>query len=247
MSFKDIFKKKEPKSKKEEAKETVLGFIIIAAIAWFFFSGNDDQNSAAQPDEPATKNAQASSTPQDQTAKPVSKPTPTIITLADYKRLPSDKRKASVAAAVAAFENSAADLESFTICMNEFASTKSESLIFKDVIGWCEAERQNNRARFESHFDELASDESNLDSTAVVMCKDFVKSSLVSPSTADFPWLDHTVQKLGQGTYIVRSYVDAQNKFGAMIRANYSCEVKYRGQGDEFLNSSWELRDLQIN
>lgn len=233
MSFKDIFKKQEPKSKKEEAKDTAVGFLFIALIVWMFWPSDE-----ARDDKAGSEVA---------TSEPATKALPAAITLADFKTRSVEQRKSDVSAAVAVLENSGPDRVNFYNCMSDFAVTKSADLTFNEVLGWCEAERQTNRERFENHFDELASEEMNLDSTAVVMCKDFVKSTLVSPSTADFPWLDHSVQKLGKGTYIVRSYVDAQNKFGAMIRANYSCDIKYRGKGDEFLNSSWELRDLQID
>ena len=60
---------------------------------------------------------------------------------------------------------------------------------------------------------------------AYIMMEDFVKQRLKSPSTAKFPGVfdgraDH-VTALGNQTYRIVSYVDAQNSFGAMIRTQF--------------------------
>jgi len=57
-----------------------------------------------------------------------------------------------------------------------------------------------------------------------------VTNSLRAPSTADFPWIVEAML-IGGDVYITNSYVDAQNGFGAQIRTNYSCTVKYNGGG----------------
>jgi len=80
---------------------------------------------------------------------------------------------------------------------------------------------------------------------AAIQCKGFVKAYLKSPATADFPWADYTATPLGDGTYSVRSYVDAQNSFGATIRSNYTCVVKYLG-GDDAYIGNWQLINMQI-
>jgi hypothetical protein len=55
----------------------------------------------------------------------------------------------------------------------------------------------------------------------------YVESMLKSPSTADHPWVlaSDIVTKISEGKYRVRSYVDAENAYGAMLRAYYSCDV----------------------
>lgn len=81
---------------------------------------------------------------------------------------------------------------------------------------------------------------------AVIQCQQYVKARLRAPSTADFPFLDHNVTNTGSETYLVRSYVDAQNGFGAMIRSNYRCEIRYTG-GEDAEARNWHLVDLQMN
>lgn len=65
---------------------------------------------------------------------------------------------------------------------------------------------------------------------AYTACQGFVRDRLKAPSTADFPWVKSSdvTESLGDGRYRVRSYVDAQNSFGAMIRNSYDCTVRYR-------------------
>lgn len=80
---------------------------------------------------------------------------------------------------------------------------------------------------------------------AIVHCQNFVRDRLRAPATADFPFLDRQVTPAGNDTYVVASYVDAQNAFGAMIRNDFRCTVRYRG-GDEAASSSWELVNLEL-
>ena len=79
---------------------------------------------------------------------------------------------------------------------------------------------------------------------AYIMMEEFVKQRLRSPSTADFPGVfqgraDH-VEYLGNQTYKIRSWVDAQNGFGATIRNNFVGEIS---QVDE---QNWQLISLEI-
>jgi hypothetical protein len=79
---------------------------------------------------------------------------------------------------------------------------------------------------------------------ASVQCRNFVKDRLKSPSTAKFPMSKG--QNIGNNTYTVFSYVDAQNSFGATIRKNWSCKLRYSG-GDDGYRSNWELLDIDID
>jgi hypothetical protein len=61
---------------------------------------------------------------------------------------------------------------------------------------------------------------------AGMACEDYVKASLVAPSTADFQsFLGRQVADLGNWNYSVSSYVDSQNSFGAKIRTYFTCQV----------------------
>ena len=84
---------------------------------------------------------------------------------------------------------------------------------------------------------------SSEDLLAYNYAEDFVKKQLRSPSTAEFAGLfekrDH-ITKIGTREYRIQSYVDSQNGFGAMIRSNWSCTIKF--QGDRVL-----CNDLVVN
>jgi hypothetical protein len=86
---------------------------------------------------------------------------------------------------------------------------------------------------------------------ASVICKEYVKNSLLSPSTADFPWPSSSdTKEFANKIYEVRSYVDAQNGFGAMIRNNYYCQLQYTGAdtSDAEANiENWNLLDFSMN
>lgn len=85
----------------------------------------------------------------------------------------------------------------------------------------------------------------DLTTMAFIQCQDLVKGELISPSTADFPSFDFESNIAPDDLYIIRSYVDSQNGFGATIRTRWRCKVRYIG-GDEAAPSSWRLVDLQM-
>jgi hypothetical protein len=70
-----------------------------------------------------------------------------------------------------------------------------------------------------------------------------VQTKLVAPSTAKFPNFSYnSVRTVDYCTWIVTSYVDSQNSFGAMLRTRYRAKVmKLDPSG-----SRWKLLDLQI-
>ena len=82
--------------------------------------------------------------------------------------------------------------------------------------------------------------------SAAIHCKDFVHDRLVSPSTADFPFIRPPTRSLGNNTYVSRSYVDSQNRFGATVRTEYVCTVRFNG-GSHASREDWTLIELKMN
>jgi hypothetical protein len=74
-------------------------------------------------------------------------------------------------------------------------------------------------------------------SLAIVNAQSHVKSLLKAPRSAKWPGvfdvadLRNHATKMKDGTYIVRSFVDAQNSFGAMIRTWYVVRLRLRDNG----------------
>ncbi len=67
---------------------------------------------------------------------------------------------------------------------------------------------------------------------ATTLCKRAVEQKLVSPASAKHPWVlsKDVTHDLGNNRYRVLSYVDSQNKFGAMLRTQYDCVVERVGE-----------------
>ncbi|NLT49270.1 MAG: hypothetical protein GXX92_12730 [Clostridiales bacterium] len=81
---------------------------------------------------------------------------------------------------------------------------------------------------------------SNNQFVAYAMATEFVEQMLLAPTTADFPsFRSEAVQQVNYDTWIVNSYVDSQNAFGAMIRTHYRAKVMFLG------DERWKLLDLQ--
>lgn len=80
-------------------------------------------------------------------------------------------------------------------------------------------------------------------SDACFISQKFVKQNLKAPSTAEFPmWTEENCKATPNGdVWKVRSYVDAQNGFGAMIRSDYGVEMRYHPDAD-----NWTLLDILI-
>ena len=85
---------------------------------------------------------------------------------------------------------------------------------------------------------------------AFIQCSLYVENMLKSPSSADFPASSTAnIQELENKVFEIRSYVDSQNSFGAMIRTNFYCKIQYTGdpKGDEADTRNWTLLDLQFS
>lgn len=71
---------------------------------------------------------------------------------------------------------------------------------------------------------------------AVIACQDFMEGRLRAPATAEHP--RNTGQATRSGSeFTVRSYVDSENGFGAMLRTNYTCVIRLSGD-------TWRLVSL---
>lgn len=77
-------------------------------------------------------------------------------------------------------------------------------------------------------------------------CQDLVKGRLKAPTSASFPVYPALPTNLGDGGLVViRSYVDAQNSFGAMLRTNFRCKLQYTG-GDAASGAAWKFVELTM-
>ena len=69
-------------------------------------------------------------------------------------------------------------------------------------------------------------------------CQDFILEELKAPSTAEFQKRDSKkVYKETENIFIVSMYVDAENSFGAMVRTDFECRLRYTDAGQWLLLS----------
>ncbi len=168
------------------------------------------------------------------------------LTLADYKAGEVEDREELILALMADQSLSQTDLSFYVNCMGDYAGSKSEELMFAAVFKWCSGDAKNDRAAFEAHFNEL--DAKDLSFDASTMCQQLIKRQLTSPATADFGGWRRAGQ--GQWRYLSAGHVDAQNAFGAVVRASFTCDLQYGGLDEfgEYLKmSNWTIHDVAIS
>ena len=81
---------------------------------------------------------------------------------------------------------------------------------------------------------------------AYIQCQGFVKDRLKAPATAEFSYSDFTSSALVDNQLTIKSYVDAQNSFGAKLRNNFLCTVKWN-EANSANAGSWELVSIQMD
>jgi len=75
---------------------------------------------------------------------------------------------------------------------------------------------------------------------ACMMAEEFVTPNLKAPATAQFSGFEESCRAyFADGVWTIRSYVDSQNGFGALIRTGYVAKLTYTPD-DEM----WHLQDL---
>lgn len=81
---------------------------------------------------------------------------------------------------------------------------------------------------------------------AFVISKEFVTQKLLSPKSADFPFMDFKFSNVIDNTIVIESYVDAKNAYGTEIRHNYTIKMKKIGS-DWADSNSWQVISLDFN
>lgn len=81
---------------------------------------------------------------------------------------------------------------------------------------------------------------------AFVISQEFVKQKLLSPKSADFPFMDYKYSNVIDNTIVIQSYVDAKNAYGTEIRHNYTIKMKKIGS-DWADSNNWQVLSLDFN
>lgn len=220
------------KSTAKEISEALSGLTVLGVIIWFgwgyLFPGNDNDQSSVSDKPPGELIAAHSE-----------------LTLKGYADLVAEERSALVAA-LSEQAGLPEDIQAQMVnCVGDYAYTKASDLDLSEIHQWCQAEYERGDDAFGDHFNELAADD--LSSHASVMCQEQVKSKLMSPSSADFPWLPDQLIRRPRQTFFIRSHVDADNAFGASIRLTYICELQHDLEGNPYDISSWNFEVVEVH
>lgn len=76
---------------------------------------------------------------------------------------------------------------------------------------------------------------------AIYRAEKEVLKRLRSPTTAEFNDPNPRVDKINDTAFVVKSYVDASNAFGAIIRNNYTCTLSYHRKAQYTLCENIEI------
>ncbi|KAA9227029.1 hypothetical protein F6I42_03370 [Corynebacterium amycolatum] len=68
------------------------------------------------------------------------------------------------------------------------------------------------------------------------LCHKQVKARLKSPDSADFEGLTEFTAEKTTDSWKILGHVDSQNSFGAVIRTNYSCNVRPTSETDAMVS-----------
>ncbi|MCK9186255.1 hypothetical protein M0P48_02340 [Candidatus Gracilibacteria bacterium] len=75
--------------------------------------------------------------------------------------------------------------------------------------------------------------------TACTYAQIEIENKLKSPSSAEHQACRYnTYTSLGNDKYVVESYVDAENAYGATVRTDYKCTVTLTGSDVYYINCS---------
>lgn len=85
----------------------------------------------------------------------------------------------------------------------------------------------------------------DLSSKAFIISQDFVKNRLKSPASAIFSNYNYNYKIIDSTKIQIKSCVDSQNSFGAMLRTYYSVTVGYNG-GRWMNENNWTLYDIKF-
>src|SRR5579863_6173791 len=83
--------------------------------------------------------------------------------------------------------------------------------------------------------------QSNASMAFIMATNHFVRDELAAPSTAEFTQSD--VKYLGNCSFSVSGYVDAQNAFGAKLRHSFSANVRYNPDDDTCMGYNLHIND----
>lgn len=155
----------------------------------------------------------------------------------------ADRRDDIVPTLMAYYGADKTDVAGYTNCIGDLAVSKSQDLKLVDVFGWCKTESDNNRERFLQHINELDIPDRSV--MAGIICNNIITEQLISPASADFPFVPDMTRYKGNERYAIRTHVDSQNAAGAMLRSGWFCDIQFSGVGDDADRTKWKVHAVE--
>lgn len=237
-----IFSKTERRPKILRRSVSAVVSVVLAVVAAGFMSDEAKQASVAKRDaRQADRAAQAAEAVSPALpVEPVADPA-----LGEYRNMPTRQRSEALGGAMVAAGIDQAGIDDFTRCLGYYIPQNPDDTDLSVAVGWCDFDRINNPEKFAAHRNEM--DEPDMSTKAAVICNNLVRQSLKSPSSAKFPWVPDMSRRPNRD-YYVTSYVDSQNGFGAMIRTDFTCNVRYVSDDFDAWDSpdSWDVVELNF-
>ena len=119
-------------------------------------------------------------------------------------------------------------------------------IICSIIMSNCMSPEERKKEKEREAIQKIIDEENEFVTRAYVIAQDLVSKRLKAPSTAKFPKSDYTNGPVINKSVEIKSYVDSQNAFGAMIRTNYSIRIKQTGD-DWADTSNWQVVDFTTN
>lgn len=85
----------------------------------------------------------------------------------------------------------------------------------------------------------------NFAEKAFIISHDFVKKELISPKSANFPFIDYRFSNVKENTITIESYVDAKNAYNVKIRHKYRIKLKLIGSDWSDIGN-WQVINLEF-
>lgn len=82
--------------------------------------------------------------------------------------------------------------------------------------------------------------DTDLGSWAYTQAKEHVREQLKCPSAAKFPFFASNLSQFKGQIYLMTSYVDSDNSFGATVRTHFIIKLQFAG-GDKAQLNNWKV------
>lgn len=119
-------------------------------------------------------------------------------------------------------------------CIVDLSLKKESSMKVSQIANWCHQEKINNLTLFTSH--PIAKENRDIENEAYTICKILVENQFTQK--VKFPYMERKIFKKESNRYIVKSTVISNS-----ITKLWSCDIKYIGEDEEYMNmNNWDYK-----